>query len=99
MIMDRRSFLALLAAPALPANSRQTAVSIDGDRFLINGKPTYQGRQYEGMRIEGALDLFATFFTWHHAQTESRAKAASTSTLMAAGCIRSCTRVRGSRSP
>ena len=54
-MMDRRRFLALLATPALPATSRQTAVSIDGDRFLINGKPTYQGRRYKGMRIEGLL--------------------------------------------
>ena len=54
-MIDRRSFLALLAAPTLPAAPRQTAVSIDGDRFMINGKPTYQGRQYKGMRIEGLL--------------------------------------------
>jgi hypothetical protein len=43
-MVDRRSFLALLAAPALPAASRRTTVSIDGDRFMINGKPTYSGR-------------------------------------------------------
>lgn len=54
-MIDRRSFLALLAAPALPAASRQTTVSVDGDRFMINGKPTYEGRQYRGMRIEGLL--------------------------------------------
>src|ERR1700730_4392878 len=54
-MMDRRSFLALLAPPALAAASRQTAVSVDGDRFMINGKPTYPGRQYKGMRIEGLL--------------------------------------------
>lgn len=53
--MDRRSFLALVAAPALPAASSKTAVSIDGDRFLINGKATYQGQRYKGMRIEGLL--------------------------------------------
>ncbi|MEI7730848.1 MAG: hypothetical protein WCO56_14840 [Verrucomicrobiota bacterium] len=32
-----------------------TTVSIDGDRFLINGKPTYAGRTYQGKRIEGLL--------------------------------------------
>ena len=58
--LNRRSFLAVLAASALRANlcanpAGRTAVSIDGDRFLINGKPTYQGRQYKGMRIEGLL--------------------------------------------
>src|SRR5579863_4206505 len=42
-------------APALPAASRRTTVSIDGDRFIINGQPTYPGRQYNGMRIEGLL--------------------------------------------
>src|SRR5271155_3792645 len=55
MILDRRSFLALIAPPALPAAPRQTAVSVDSDRFMINGKPTYQGRQYNGMRVEGLL--------------------------------------------
>jgi len=54
-MMDRRSFLALLAAPALPAASRQTAVSVHGGLFMINNKPTYQGRQFKGMRIEGLL--------------------------------------------
>lgn len=54
-MVDRRSFLALIAAPALSAASRQTAVSVEGDRFMINGKPTYQGRQYKGLRIEGLL--------------------------------------------
>jgi hypothetical protein len=54
-MIDRRSFLALLAAPVLPAASGQTTVSVDGDRFMINGKPTYEGRQYRGMRIEGLL--------------------------------------------
>jgi len=54
-MVDRRSFLTLLAAPALSAASRRTTVSIDNDRFMINGKPTYPGRQYKGMRIEGLL--------------------------------------------
>src|SRR5204863_9174335 len=54
-MVDRRSFLVLLAAPALPAASRRTTVSIEGDRFMVNGKPTYPGRQYKGMRIEGLL--------------------------------------------
>lgn len=34
---------------------RHTTVAIDGDRFLINGRPTYQGRTWRGMRIEGLL--------------------------------------------
>ena len=35
--------------------TRQTTVSIDGDRFLINGQPTYEGRHYQGRKIEGLL--------------------------------------------
>jgi len=34
---------------------RLTTVAIDGDRFLINGKPTYEGREWRGHRIEGLL--------------------------------------------
>jgi hypothetical protein len=58
--MDRRSVLKLLAGAALapqevrPGN-RRTAVTIDGDRFLINGRPTYAGRTWRGHRIEGLL--------------------------------------------
>lgn len=47
------------AKPALAAAGKSlshlTAVSIAGDRFLINGKPTYEGRMYRGNRIEGLL--------------------------------------------
>ncbi len=34
---------------------RQTTVSIDGEDWLINGQPTYPGRQFRGLRIEGLL--------------------------------------------
>ncbi len=34
---------------------RQTEVAIDGDRWLINRKPTYEGREYRGKKIEGLL--------------------------------------------
>lgn len=36
-------------------SKRQTEVSIERDRFLINGKPTYAGRSWKGHRIEGLL--------------------------------------------
>jgi len=36
------------------AKSR-TVVSIENDGFLIDGKPTYEGRHYHGMKIEGLL--------------------------------------------
>ncbi|MFO8007854.1 MAG: hypothetical protein R6V05_08970 [Candidatus Brocadiia bacterium] len=32
-----------------------TDVSIDGTKFLINGKPTYEGVRYEGRSVEGLL--------------------------------------------
>jgi hypothetical protein len=34
---------------------RKTEVSIRGDEFLINGKPTYEGRTWRGKRIQGLL--------------------------------------------
>ncbi len=34
---------------------RKTQVSIRGDAFLINGRPTYEGRTWQGHRIEGLL--------------------------------------------
>ncbi|NLF29774.1 MAG: hypothetical protein GX591_02665 [Planctomycetes bacterium] len=33
----------------------RTVVSIEGDAFLINGTPTYPGRVYQGMNLEGLL--------------------------------------------
>ena len=52
--------LALLSAfcdPAIAAVSppRKTAVSIVGEDFHINGRPTYAGRSWKGHRIEGLL--------------------------------------------
>ena len=38
-----------------PAPKRYTEVSIVGDQFFINGKPTYEGRTWNGHRIEGLL--------------------------------------------
>ncbi len=32
-----------------------TTISIDGDRFLISGKPTYEGRTWQGKPVEGLL--------------------------------------------
>lgn len=42
-----------LAARSAPATS--PTISIEGDRFLIDGRPTYSGRSWHGMRIEGLL--------------------------------------------
>ena len=61
--LTRRTLLTSAAAALLPVRSmpglqaprRKTTVAIAGDRFLINGKPTYAGRKWRGMRIEGLL--------------------------------------------
>lgn len=55
--MNRRSFLAAgaFASLAVAKPGPATEVSIHGDRFFLNGKPTYPGRSYHGMRIEGLL--------------------------------------------
>jgi hypothetical protein len=41
------------ADPAPPR--RRTEVSVQGEDFRINGKPTYEGRRWRGHRIEGLL--------------------------------------------
>lgn len=41
----------LLAMPSWAG----TVVSIKGDDFLINGRPTYEGRKWQGHRVEGLL--------------------------------------------
>jgi hypothetical protein len=42
------------SASCLGQNAR-TTVTIDGEEFLINGKPTYQDIQWKGNQIEGLL--------------------------------------------
>lgn len=50
--MTRRMFLAAsTAAAATPS----TEIAIEGNRFLINGAPTYKGRSWRGHKIEGLL--------------------------------------------
>lgn len=58
--MKRRDFL--ITVPALTFATQQslaaapkTTVAIQADRFFINGRPTYEGRSYKGMKIEGLL--------------------------------------------
>jgi len=41
--------------PADQTRGRQTTVTITGDAFAINGRPTYAGRRWNGHRIEGLL--------------------------------------------
>jgi len=51
----RTSLLAWFLASQAAFGAGKTQVSIEGDKFLINGKPTYAGRTWEGLRIEGLL--------------------------------------------
>jgi len=55
--MRRRDCIGALAAAGLAAATpkRRTTVSIHGDMFHINGKPTYAGRRWKGHKIEGLL--------------------------------------------
>lgn len=46
-------FPLLAADPKAP--QRKTAVTIRGEDFYINGRPTYAGRTWQGHRIEGLL--------------------------------------------
>lgn len=47
------SLVSVQGGIAVPA--RRTTVTIVGDAFYMNGKPTYPGRTWRGMKIEGLL--------------------------------------------
>jgi hypothetical protein len=49
------ALLALVINADAESSRRQTTVSIQGQSFLINGRLTYAGRQFNGMKIEGLL--------------------------------------------
>jgi hypothetical protein len=36
-------------------NPTQTVVSIEGNKFILNGEPTHRGRSYNGVSLEGLL--------------------------------------------
>src|SRR5207248_8065061 len=49
--------LVLCLAMTVPVSAaeRHTSISISGDEFRINGKPTYAGRRWNGHNIQGLL--------------------------------------------
>lgn len=47
--------LIFIACPSLQAQKRGTVVSIQGDEFYVNGKPTYEGRFWKDNKIQGLL--------------------------------------------
>ena len=58
--MHRRALLktvpaALAAALPYQASARRTTVGIREDAFVIDGRPTYQGRTWRALKIEGLL--------------------------------------------
>ena len=69
MVRDRREMIKAMGAPLLLAGlnavadirtaaaapAHKTSVSIQGNAFFINGRPTYPGRSYNGKKIEGLL--------------------------------------------
>ncbi len=57
LLMQRIILILLLAihASCCSEPARKTTVSIVGGDFYINGKPTYEGRSWNGHRIEGLL--------------------------------------------
>lgn len=53
--ISRRALVAGFALTRTAPARARTQLSISGDRFLLNGKPTYAGRQWRGKKIEGLL--------------------------------------------
>jgi hypothetical protein len=53
--MNRRAFFATASAAALHAAAARAEITIRGEDFLLNGTPTYAGRSWKGLRIEGLL--------------------------------------------
>lgn len=49
------SLMATATGVASQRPARKTAVTIVGDAFHINGRPTYEGRTWQGHKIEGLL--------------------------------------------
>src|SRR5437867_1907944 len=68
------AILTLFAATAAAAD-RRTTVAIQGQAFFINGQPTYPGRVFQGMKVEGLLmnaRLVQGIFDDSNPQTRSR---------------------------
>ena len=52
--LSRRTLLTAAAAGPLSAQPR-TEIAIRGDEFILNGRPTYQGRTFRDAKIQGLL--------------------------------------------
>ena len=49
------AFLIAVAVAAAAAAAPRTEVSIRGEKFFLNGRPTYAGRTWDGVSLEGRL--------------------------------------------
>src|SRR6476661_2281855 len=49
------SLMSLMGRAHADPPVRKTAVGIEGGSFLINGQPTYKGRVFNGVKVEGLL--------------------------------------------
>ncbi len=49
------SILCVCCLVTFISNAQKTLVEIKGNQFFINGKPTYEGRTWQGSKIEGLL--------------------------------------------
>ena len=49
------SGLFILLILSVQLNGQNTRVSIQGEKFFINGKPTFEGRTWNGISVEGLL--------------------------------------------
>lgn len=65
----------MAGGPLLRGAARRTEVGIRADQFLINGEPTYAGRSWRGMRIEGLLmNVRAVQATFDDRNPETRSR-------------------------
>src|SRR5437667_12620414 len=66
---------AVALVPQRPPAARKTVVSIQGREFLVNGRPTYEGRSYDGTKVQGLLfnsRMVQGIFDDRNAETRSR---------------------------
>lgn len=54
-VLIRVFCLLLLPLGVIAQMSNRTIVSIEGDKFYINGTPSYEGRTWQGFQVEGLL--------------------------------------------
>jgi hypothetical protein len=55
IIFNSLSGFFILLILSVQINGQNTRVSIQGEKFLINGKPTFEGRTWNGISVEGLL--------------------------------------------